>query len=85
MDLSQTNGSELILTASMQREPVDSSAITSVGYDPDSETLEIEFKSGGVYQYYGVPPDEHAALVNADTIGGYFSANIRDGYSYMKR
>lgn len=71
-------------TPSMEREPVESSTIASVGYDPDSETLEIEFKSGSVYQYYSVPPGEHAALRNADTIGGYFSANIRNSYTYAK-
>ena len=38
----------------MQRDYVSSSNIVSVGYDPASETLEIEFQSGAVYQYYNV-------------------------------
>ena len=29
----------------MERQPVDSSSIASVGYSPDSETLEIRFKN----------------------------------------
>lgn len=39
----------------MDRETVQSSNIASVGYDLSSSTLEIEFKSGGIYQYSGVP------------------------------
>ena len=38
----------------MEREPVVSSNVISVGYDDASETLEVEFKNG-VYQYYNVP------------------------------
>ena len=38
----------------MDRQSVSSSNIVSVGYDPTSETLEVEFQSGGVYQYYNV-------------------------------
>ena len=38
----------------MIRQPVSSSNIRSIGYDSESNTLEIEFHSGGVYQYFGV-------------------------------
>ena len=33
----------------MERIPVESSNLASVGYDSDSLTLEIEFNSGGIY------------------------------------
>ena len=36
----------------MDREYVDSSMITSIGYDAMSCTLEVEFKSGVVWQYH---------------------------------
>ena len=39
----------------MDREYVDSSMITSIGYDAMSCTLEIEFKSGVVWQYHDFP------------------------------
>ena len=39
----------------MNRKPVRSSNISSIGYDSESKTLEIEFHSGGVYQYFNVP------------------------------
>jgi hypothetical protein len=38
----------------VDRKPVSSSNISSIGYDPKSQTLEIEFHSGGIYQYDGV-------------------------------
>lgn len=35
----------------MVRQPVESSAIKSVGHDPDKLILEVEFKNGAVWQY----------------------------------
>ena len=40
----------------MEREYVESSMITSIGYDPNTSILEIEFKSDGtIWQYYDFP------------------------------
>ncbi len=40
----------------MEREYVESSMITSVGFDASACILEVEFKSNGqVWQYYDVP------------------------------
>lgn len=69
----------------MERTSVVSRNISSVGYDPESQTLEIEFNKGGVYQYFGVPEHEYEALMGADSKGKYFSANIKSGgYSFAK-
>ena len=44
----------------MQRVPVDSSSIASIGYAPEQQVLELEFRqSGEVYQYFNVPAEEH--------------------------
>jgi hypothetical protein len=67
----------------MEREPVSSSNIISIGYDPDSETLEIEFK-GGIYQYFNVPQFIHERLMIADSIGRFFNAEIKDLYACSK-
>jgi hypothetical protein len=37
----------------------------SVGYESKSKILEIEFQSGEVYQYLGVPRTVHAGLLRA--------------------
>ena len=64
----------------MEREPVSSSNIAAVGYDPDSETLEVEFKTSGIYQYFNVPVFMHERLVVADSVGKFFNAEIKDSY-----
>ncbi len=68
----------------MERTPVTSADLCSVGYDEESMTLEIEFKKGAVYQYNGVPREEYQNLMSAPSHGRYFNANIKNRYSYMK-
>ena len=68
----------------MERAFVSSSNIRSIGYDPDSMTLEVEFNTGGVYQYPGVPQFEYDALMNAGSKGTYFNANIKSRFSSAK-
>ena len=68
----------------MQRQSVESSNIASVGYDAENRILEIEFNHGGVYQYFDVPADEYESLMNASSLGSYFSHNIRNDYDYEK-
>jgi len=65
----------------MDREPVSSSNLASVGYDPASETLEIEFNNGRVYQYYNVPQFMHERMMEAPSIGVFFNAEIKNAYS----
>lgn len=64
----------------MDRTPVISSALASVGYEASSLTLEVEFRSGAVYQYFDVPDFEWQGLMQASSHGTYFSARIRDIY-----
>lgn len=68
----------------MNRQPVSSSNLRSVGYDPRTHTLEIEFHSGGVYQYFGVPQSVYNGLMAASSHGSYFYHNIRNVYSYAR-
>lgn len=68
----------------MERNQVSSSNIRSFGYDTDNQILEIEFNSGAVYQYANVPNGEYEGLLNADSKGKYFHANIKNRYSFVK-
>jgi len=68
----------------MERIQVASSNILSVGYDADSEVLEIEFNSGAVYQYYGVSHAVYDGIIGADSKGKYFHANIKGVYSFVR-
>lgn len=42
----------------MKRKSVVSGNIRSIGYEALSQTLEVEFDSGRVYEYYDVPDDD---------------------------
>lgn len=68
----------------MQRTPVDSTTMRSVGYDAGSRILEIEFASGTVYQYLGVPEEKYERLLAAESKGRYFNSEIRDSYPYVQ-
>lgn len=68
----------------MERVPVSSTNIRSVGYDAESLILEVEFNGGAVYQYQGVPQAEFDGLMAAASKGSYFHANIRNRYPVLK-
>lgn len=69
----------------MERKHVNSSNLASVGYDPTSKTLEIEFLNGGLYQYFGVPESVYQGLMSASSHGQYFDSHIKKGgYRYNK-
>ncbi|MCW3127858.1 MAG: hypothetical protein JWO03_3516 [Bacteroidetes bacterium] len=69
----------------MKRTWVDSSAILSVGYDPDSKTLEIEFKHGGIYQYLAVPKTVFIGLMKAPSKGAYYDEKVKKpGYDFRQ-
>lgn len=68
----------------MEREPVNSSNVASIGYDPGSETLEVEFKNTGVYQYLNVPQFMWERLMQADSIGRFFNAEVKNAFPCVK-
>lgn len=55
----------------MQRTKVSSSNIASIGFDPASQVLEVEFLNGSIYQYSDVPPSVHKGLMAAASHGSY--------------
>lgn len=68
----------------MKRQQVESLNLASIGYDAENEILEVQFNHGGVYQYFDVPENVYEELMNADSHGRYFVANIKDDYEYQK-
>ncbi len=64
----------------MNRSSVRSSNIRSVGYDPQSRKLEVEFHGGAIYEYSGVPETIHKGLMQAASKGAYFHDHIKDRY-----
>ena len=68
----------------MERIPVESSNIASIGYDEDTNTLEIEFHNGGVYQYFDVPFLVYDGMMEAGSKGKYLGQQIKEQFRYVK-
>ena len=68
----------------MDRVPVVSSNIAAIGYDEVEAILEIEFLSGAVYEYYGVPPEVFDDFLMSSSKGKYMWDHIRDIYEYER-
>jgi hypothetical protein len=61
---------------------VESSTLATVAYDEDRELLRLEFRSQAIYQYFGVPPAVHQALLGAPSKGRYFNHAIRGRFPF---
>ncbi len=69
----------------MDRTPVSSSNLASVGYDPINQVLEVKFLNESVYQYLGVPASVHSGLMGASSHGTYLDQHFKQaGYAYRK-
>jgi hypothetical protein len=68
----------------MNRVDVVSDMMSSVGYDPTTAVLEVEFRSGSVYQYFDVPPDHYVALLAATSKGRFFNARLRPVFRCLR-
>jgi hypothetical protein len=59
--------------------------LPAIGYDADTQTLTIEFRNGGTYEFFDVPQSTYHELMAAGSHGEYFARNIRGKYRYAKR
>ena len=62
------------------RTQVSSSSILSHGYDPDTQTLAVQFTSGHIYHYSGVTPEAAQEFAEAPSLGSHWHANLRGKY-----
>lgn len=63
---------------------VDSAVIKDSGYAPISNTLEIQFQNGSIYQYFDVPLQVYEDLKAAPSQGQFFNAKVRNAYQYRR-
>jgi hypothetical protein len=64
----------------MDRKPVESAALASVGYDPATAELEVEFRTGRIYRYSGVSRDTHEWLLRARNKGVFVAHHLSGRY-----
>ena len=70
----------------LTRVPVRSTNLASVGYSPEFQVLDVEFRRrGDLYRYFFVPPRVYAELLRASSLGAYFNRFIRDRFPHMKQ
>lgn len=68
----------------MERVSVSSSNIASIGHDTSSQTLEVEFLNGSIYEYYDVPEHVYQELISASSVGGYFAQRVKNVYGFSR-
>lgn len=71
----------------MKRIPVESSQIKSIGYDPETLQMDVEFKPGSVYRYFHIERELHLDFMASESKGKYFDANIKtqsEKYPFVK-
>ena len=68
----------------MNRDFVASSNISSVGYDPATQTLEVEFLNGSIYQYFNVGQGLFDEMMASPSKGQFLNTYIRNGYPYSR-
>jgi hypothetical protein len=69
----------------VRRTPVISTNLLSVGYDPASSVLEVEFEGWTVYRYQGVPEPHYLTMISGvGSVGRYFNANVKGRYPCVR-
>jgi len=68
----------------MDRNYVASSNIASIGYDEATETLEVEFLNGSIYQYYNIPSGLYQQLMQEGSKGRFLNTYIKNAYPYSR-
>ena len=68
----------------MERYSVASSNLASVGYDSATETLEVEFLNGSIYQYFNVPKNMYDQLMQEGSKGRFLNTYIKNAYPFSR-
>jgi hypothetical protein len=68
------------IVSRIKREPVQSTALASIGYSKRLHALEIEFRNGAIYRYLEVDPAIHRELMLAPSKARFYDERIRRKY-----
>ena len=68
----------------MQNTPLSSTSIRSLGYDQPSQTLEVEFLNGAIYQYYNVPENMYSEMMEASSKGKFLHLYIKNTFPFSR-
>jgi hypothetical protein len=65
-------------------ESPESSNVSRFGYEPNNQTLFVEFHSGGMYQYFDVPEQVFEDMKVAPSKGRYLAQMVKGIYRYAR-
>ena len=66
----------------MKRMLVNSSSLASVAYDDDLSMLEVQYRNGGLYQYFAVPHQIFDELLAAPSKGAFVNEHIKPRFPF---
>ena len=68
----------------MEMHGVDSSNVAAVGFEENSQTLQVAFNNGSTYQYFDVPIEIFEALRSAASVGQFLNQQIKGKYRFSR-
>ena len=70
----------------MTLQPIESGLLLAQGYDPDTQTLAVQFQSNPTWTYFssGVPAEVYQAFLADPHPGTYYIRNIKKRYAERK-
>ena len=68
----------------MHRIELNSTGLQTAAYQDQPALLELEFRSGAIFRYFGVPVHTYQELLLAESKGAYFNHHIRNRFPYAK-
>ena len=69
---------------SIALQPVQSSHIKSLGFDPRTNTMAVQFREGGIYHYHATPPQLYEEFLAAPSKGKFFRSAIKSRFRSAK-
>ena len=63
---------------------VESTSLASIMFSSEHNVLEVQFRNGLAYEYFGVPTAVYSELLAAPSKGAFLSRFIRNRFPYRR-
>ncbi len=64
--------------------PVQSSNVSEISYDPDTQELLVRFVNGSLYKYLEVPENVYKSFLHAPSKGKFVNNRLKNRYLYLR-
>lgn len=61
-----------------------SNQVRAFGYEPKTQTFDVQFHDGRTYRYSNVPRNVFDGFLRAPSKGGYINAQIKGKYAFER-